>query len=276
MKLLLPSLVLCAGGTVVALTETPDVILDGTGFDAVAIPSRIVQLGAATDGLLAEVAVDRGDIVQAGQIVAHLDVTVEEADASLARARSRSRASREMVKARLSDAKRRLAHREMLLGDGYVTPDEVDSTRTEVQLEELALAKEDEAVTIADLERQRAETILAQGTIQSPVDGVVIERHLSPGELLSRSGQAEVLTIAELDPLVIEVHVPVEYYRKISVGDTGTVTLDVPGNPEHQAPVTVKDRQVDTASRTFRVRMELPNPDFLLPSGLRCRVVFAN
>jgi len=272
MKLLLPSLVLCAGGTVAALTDGPAPHPSSDRFDAVILPVRVVQLGAATDGLLAEVDVDRGDVVEAGQVVARLDVTVEEANASLARARSRRHASREMIETRLADAQRRLVHQESLLSDGYLTPEEVATLRTEVEPEKRAPAEHDEDLAIADLERKRAEALLAQGTITSPIDGVVIERHLSPGEILSRSGQPVVLTIAQLDPLLVEVHLPVELYAEVEVGDVGTILPDVPNAAPRPAKIIVKDRLIDTASHTFRVRLELPNPGSELPSGVRCRV----
>jgi hypothetical protein len=38
--------------------------------------------------------------------------------------------------------------------------------------------------------------------------------------------------------------------------------------------VTVVDRVVDAASSTFGVRLELANPDYRLPAGLKCRVRF--
>ena len=274
MKLLLPSLVLCAGGAVVALGEAPRSTLDEIPFDAVAHPNRIVNLGAATDGLIAEVAVDRGDLVQVGQVVATLDVAVGRAQTDLSRAHAARQAPRELAATRLEDARRRLAYQEELLGDGYSTPDQVESARTEVRIEELALANEAELTAIAKLELARAEALLAQGTITSPVCGVVIERYLSPGEILSRSGQAEVVSIAELDPLLVEVHVPIELFERILVGDSAEVAFDAPGAPRRGAEVTVKDRVVDTASRTFRVRLSLPNPDYALPAGLRCRVTF--
>jgi hypothetical protein len=38
--------------------------------------------------------------------------------------------------------------------------------------------------------------------------------------------------------------------------------------------VTLMDRVIDPASGTFGVRLELPNPDYAIPSGLHCRVRF--
>ena len=41
---------------------------------------------------------------------------------------------------------------------------------------------------------------------------------------------------------------------------------------EHVAAVKTVDRVIDAASNTFRVRLELPNPNGALPAGLRCKV----
>jgi hypothetical protein len=42
----------------------------------------------------------------------------------------------------------------------------------------------------------------------------------------------------------------------------------------HNAEVAVVDHVFDAASRTFRVRLILPNEDYALPAGLRCSVRF--
>ncbi len=53
-----------------------------------------------------------------------------------------------------------------------------------------------------------------------------------------------------------------------------TVLPEEPVGGEHRAEVTVVDRVVDAASGTFGVRLELPNPDYAIPAGLKCRVEF--
>jgi multidrug efflux pump subunit AcrA (membrane-fusion protein) len=50
------------------------------------------------------------------------------------------------------------------------------------------------------------------------------------------------------------------------------VLPEFPGATPRQAKVTLVDRVIDGASNTFRLRMELPNPDLSLPAGLRCKV----
>jgi len=57
-------------------------------------------------------------------------------------------------------------------------------------------------------------------------------------------------------------------------GMVADVTPQAPVNGQYQARVTVVDRVFDSASGTFGVRLELPNPDFELPAGLRCEIRF--
>jgi RND family efflux transporter MFP subunit len=275
MKIALSILALLSGGVAMsyggAVSASDDFVYDG-----VAQPSRVIHLGAATDGLVSKVFVDRGDPVHAGQVVAQLDAAVPRANAELARARANGTATKDVIEAKIADLQRRLKQYEALLADGFRTSEEVDTLRTELSIEELNLVIEAERTALNVLEVARAEAIVAQGTLESPISGVVLERFLSPGEFFSKSGQSEVLTLAQLDPLFVELHVPVDLFDEVVVGTSATVQLDAPGNPRQTAEVIVKDRTVDTASRTFRVRLSISNPDNRLPSGLRCRVRFSD
>lgn len=274
MKLLLPTIAVCIGGTVAAWTrETPALAVD-SGYDGVVQPHRVVQLGAATDGLLERVLFERGARIEAGDVVATLDVRVVRAQADLARTRAERDSALAMVAARLKDARRRLALQEELLAKKIATPESVGTIRTEVELEALALRQQQEEQKIAQVELRRAQATLDLATITSPLAGVVIARHLSPGEYYSRTGERGVLTIAELDPLVVEVNLPVERFDDIQVGDKARVELDAPGRPMREAEVRTKDHVVDTASRTFQVQLTLNNPDYEFPAGLRCHVDF--
>lgn len=67
---------------------------------------------------------------------------------------------------------------------------------------------------------------------------------------------------------------PAARYGTIRAGDVATVRPDLPGAVSLDAKVSVVDRVVDAASNTFRVRLNLPNPDHRLPAGLRCRISF--
>ena len=124
---------------------------------------------------------------------------------------------------------------------------------------------------LADLELQRTTAEVALRTIKSPVNGVVVERFMHPGEFPK---QEKILKIAQIDPLRVEVYAPVARLGKITVGMTAHVKPEPPLTGEYAAKVTVVDRVVDAASGTFGVRLELPNPELKLPAGLKCSVRF--
>jgi len=124
---------------------------------------------------------------------------------------------------------------------------------------------------LADLELQRTTAEVALRTIKSPVNGVVVERFMHPGEFPK---QEKILKLAQIDPLRVEVYAPVAMLGKIAVGMTAHVKPESPLTGEYAAKVMVVDRVVDAASGTFGIRLELPNHDLKLPAGLKCSVRF--
>jgi multidrug efflux pump subunit AcrA (membrane-fusion protein) len=113
--------------------------------------------------------------------------------------------------------------------------------------------------------------LLERRTIRSPIDGVVVERILSEGEY---ADPPEILKLAQIDPLRVEVYAPLELIGRISIGMRAQVLPEAPVGGVHESTVIVVDRVVDAASATFGVRLELQNPDYALAAGLNCRVRF--
>jgi len=82
------------------------------------------------------------------------------------------------------------------------------------------------------------------------------------------------MTIAQIDPLNVEVFVPVALYATIKVGTEATVIGEAPVGGRYIAKVEVIDPLMDARSGTFGIRLLLPNPDNKIPAGLRCKVEF--
>ena len=82
------------------------------------------------------------------------------------------------------------------------------------------------------------------------------------------------MTIAEVNPLYVEVFMPVSEYKAVQPGMPASVSPELPIGGNFDAEVAVVDNVFDAASRTFRVRLVLPNADHALPAGLRCTVRF--
>jgi RND family efflux transporter MFP subunit len=242
------------------------------GFDCLIEPHSIIDVSTREEGILEALLVDRGDLIQRGQALAELDSVIERASVELARARADMAAviaEREVS----SEFAKRQALRSKELYDKNALPfHEVDKSDTEVQLTALRLQQARHEQQVGQLELARAEQLLSLRTIRSPIKGVVVERLLYPGESVK---DQSILRIARIDPLNVEIIVPVSLFGKIAPGMKAQVTPVVPGGRVHQATVTVVDRVVDAASGTFGVRLELPNPDYKLPGGLKCDIRFA-
>ncbi len=127
-------------------------------------------------------------------------------------------------------------------------------------------------LSLSQLDLERAEAELEIRKIRAPIDGVVSERSLDPGEYLRDDGK--VVTIVQLDPLRVEVFLHQDYYDKVSVGDMVSVRPQLFGDAEHIAIIEVIDPVIDAASATFQVRLSLPNPDRRITSGVRCVATF--
>ncbi|WP_372619161.1 efflux RND transporter periplasmic adaptor subunit [Falsiroseomonas sp.] len=241
-------------------------------FDCLMDAAQRVKLGASVTGLIRAVHVARGDIVRRGQVVAQLASEVEEANAALARVRARNDAPVASAELRAEHAQRRAGRLERLRASQAVSERDYDEAATEARVAALALRDARMNLEAAQAELLRAEEQVGQRQIVSPLDGIVVERHLAAGEYMHE--QAQLLTLAQIDPIHVEVYLPVAYFGQIAPGDGATVMPEAPVGGAHLARVSVVDRVMDAASGTFGVRLQLPNPDLALPAGLRCRIRF--
>ncbi|MEO0424390.1 MAG: efflux RND transporter periplasmic adaptor subunit [Pseudomonadota bacterium] len=220
--------------------------VEAAEFDCLLQPSRTVELGTSVNGVIAKYFVDRGDRVRSGDPVAQLEASSQQAAVELARARAEF-------------GKRKVARNQDLYRDDLLSIHDKDEVETES--------------LIAELELNQASVELSLRTIRSPVDGVVMERQLDAGELV-RDGV--IATLARVDPLHVEVVVPVAYIGQVEVGEKALVRPEAPLGGEYEATVTVVDSVVDAASGTYGVRLRLANKGAKVPAGIRCRVAFAD
>jgi RND family efflux transporter MFP subunit len=241
-------------------------------FDCVIEPEQVVKLSSPVVGVISHLDVDRGDILSKGQVVGRLEAGVEAAALALARARSTNEFSIRSAEARLRFLRGEHERLIKLQDKNVVSRAALQKAEEEAnvaahQLEEKKLEKE-----IAALQVRHAEEVLAQRTLRSPIDGIVVERLLVPGEY--QNEQSPVLTLAQIDPLRVEVVAPVTYYGRVHTSTIAEVRPEEPIGGSYPATVVVVDRVLDAASGTFGVRLALPNPGLRLPAGIRCKVVF--
>ncbi|MCP9460449.1 MAG: efflux RND transporter periplasmic adaptor subunit [Nitrospira sp.] len=236
-------------------------------------PNTTVTVSTPVEGIVESVTVERGDLVEAGQVLAKLESSVQEAEVAVHRYRSEMQAELKSTQTRYEFSLRKLARAEELSKKETISRHELDEAQTEKLLAELARLEVQEKKRLAELEYKRAQAALGLRTIRSPLAGAVAERLVSPGDYRNNL-DPKILKIAQIHPLRVEVFVPVSMFGSISVGTRAEVIPEAPLDAPRIAEVKVVDRVVDAASGTFAVRLELPNPNYQLPAGLKCKIRF--
>jgi len=242
-------------------------------FDGLIEPKLSANMGSNTPGILESVNADRGDMVKEGQVVATLQAGVEKATMELAKARAEMDANIKAKKAEMEFAERSKQRKKELYEKKTLSFQEWDEAETRRRLSELALNEALETKRLAELEYKRSVEVVKRMSIRSPVNGVVVERYLHQGEYIE---DKPVMKLAQIDPLHVEVIMPVSKLGSVKVGMEAQVKPEAAVGGVYKAKVTIVDKVVDAASGTFGVRLELPNPDYKLPPGLKCKVLFVN
>lgn len=242
----------------------------GPGFDCVAEPAQTVKLGSATTGLMTSLSVRRGDRVTAGAEIARLESSVEEASVALAAADADAGEAISAQQTRLAVAVAALDRARQLMQSGNVTQSRVDELEASVEIARLDLDAERRKTRIATLELARQQAILDQLTIRSPIDGIVADIGARVGEFIRQD--STVATIVQTDPLYVDAYLPTDLWSATQVGATARIGLERPAQVTLEGRIVVVDSVFDTASDTFGIRVELPNPDNGIPGGQRCRL----
>jgi RND family efflux transporter MFP subunit len=242
-------------------------------LDCVIEPNATIKIGSAAEGILREVMVGRGAHVKRGDLLATLDQELERHNVELAKLRAEMDVEVKSGLATLDFRSRETKRIADLRVSSAIPEKEFDKAKVEERLARLSFKAARAEQKIAQVEYRRAQEQLHRRSILSPRDGVVVDVDMAPGEYVHE--QAPLMTIAAIDPLHVEVYAPVVYFGRISKGMRAEVRPEAPIGGRHEAVVMVVDQVFDPASRTFGVRLELPNPDYSLPAGLRCKVEFS-
>ncbi|MEQ6248037.1 efflux RND transporter periplasmic adaptor subunit [Sulfitobacter sp. HNIBRBA3233] len=241
-------------------------------FDCVIDPSQTVEVAGSSGGVVSRVFVQPGDEVSKGQLLATLDSTIQLATADMLRLRASDTSEIEAQSTQLAFLEGRLERAQELSDRGVVTREGLEEIQSAVDASRAMLARAELSRRVAMEELKRAEALLSLLEIHSPIDGIVLERHLEDGEYLPQEGR--LATIVQLDPLDVVAFLPVREFGTIEEGDTAQVRPAPPVDGEHTAEITRIDKVFDVASGTFGLHLRLDNPDLEIPAGLRCKVDF--
>lgn len=208
-------------------------------------------------GRVRAVAVAEGDMVRRGQVLVSLE------DGDLRARLDQARAGLRDAEALLAQASREAERRRQLHRDEALPQEGLDQAQT--QETRAQAARQGAAAAVA-----QAEVELAYTQIRSPLDGVVVHKYVQPGDL-SAPG-APLLTVESRDPLEVVAAVGEGLFASLATGQE--VEVEVPALSQTlRGKVGALVPALEARSRTFRVKIALPNPDLSLGSGLYARVL---
>lgn len=239
--------------------------------DCVINPFRVANVSSPVPGVLQNVLVKRGEQVEQGAQLARMEDAVERATVALAKKRARIDSEVQLADVNLLFDERRQVRIGKLHERKAVSVEIRDEADREAELSKWELQQAQDLRAIRKLELQRARAQLKQKTIQSPLNGFVAKVFRESGEYIE---DQPIVRIVQLNPLLVEAVVPMEMFGKIEAGMTAQVYPELQADQPREAIVLDVDPMGDAASRTFGVRLQLDNPDYKIPAGLKCELKF--
>lgn len=236
-------------------------------------PVNQVEVGTETSGTVAAVLVDFNDRVKAGQVLARLDT--EQLQARLRQSEAALELARAQVAeadATLTETSAKLRRSQTLLRQGVSSKDDIDTAQAARARATAALAIARARVSQAEAQLDADRTSLAKAEIHSPIDGVVLQRQVEPGQTVAASLQTPVLFVLAENLAQAELHVAVDEADVGQVREGQTASFTVDAYPQRRFPATIS--QVRLAPQTvegvvtYETVLAVDNADLALRPGM--------
>jgi HlyD family secretion protein len=232
-------------------------------------PRSRVAVIPKMSGTLQRVAVDIGDRVSPGQLVAvqdrrELDAQTDAAEAAVAVAR----AGLEQAEAALANAKLEFDRSTNLFQKGALARQRLDASETALRSATAARSLSAATLQQAEASLRRAKEVRRDATLTAPTAGVVVERNFDQGALVGPGDSKGVVVVADVSEMKLEAGVSELEAGRLQVGMPAVVSVQaLPGHSWHGRVVAVAP-EVDARNRHFRVEVRVQNPNGELLSGM--------
>ncbi len=222
------------------------------------VAMRESRIGAEVRGRIERIFVSDGDRVEAGDRLFQIDPKTYEV------VLRQSEAGVDLARAERLQAESDLRRAQALRSKDIVSQDEIARLETGVAL---TRARERQAVETLALARRNLEQTL----VRAPFGGSIAERLVDEGTTALVQPQTIVVVLQETAELEAQAAIPESRLTAIRVGDA--VLLHVEGlTAPIQTEVSSVGDTIDPATRTYRVKMRVPNPEHQLKAGVFARV----
>jgi membrane fusion protein (multidrug efflux system) len=208
-----------------------------------------VTLHAKVAGYLKSIAVDKGDTVQVGQLLAELEMP----EVLAARVRHEAELRVATTEAeRVGNARAK--------APDLITPQASDAAEARLAVAKATLAEDD--------------TLLRYARMTAPFAGIVTMRYVDPGAFVpaatagTNPAAAAVVTLMDCSTVRAQVPVPEVEASRVRVGQPVSVSVDSLPGRVFSGKVSRQSYALDEATRSLLVEADLPNADLALHPGM--------
>ena len=252
-------------------------ILNATGY---VIAQRQAAVSSKATGRLKELKVVEGDEVRQGDVLAVLENSDLEAQASEAEANlSQLKSNLSVAEARLKDAQRELNRAHSLRKQQLNAPIDLEKAQTELISAQSNLEAQIFGVAAGQARLEQAKIAYGYTFILAPFDGTVLTKNADVGEIVapfgnSANARAAVVTIADMSSLQVEADVAESQYNNIFVGQACDVVLESIPDKTYRATVAKIIPTVDRAKATVLTKIRFESLDSRVIPEMSARVAF--
>lgn len=239
---------------------------------ASAEPVTRSTLAAEEGGLVAERHFDEGQRVSKGALLARTKTDLLEMQLSAAGAvRDSAEAMLERAQADADHATRELARIRKLQSQGVGSEKEIDDAISSDRVGKAMVAVRTAELAEKEAEVSRLKLLISKSQVYSPFEGMIQRRYVEVGQWIQQGDP--VADLVQLDPLFVRMNVPENVIAFIQPGDEAVVTFDALRGREFRGKVDQVLPEADPVSRTFAVKILLPNPKYEIRPGFFARAV---
>lgn len=237
-------------------------------FECFTEPYDQVDVAASDVGVLRQVTVVEGDVVEAGQVLATLNDAVLEKSLQVARAAKDASGALRVAMAELQNAEESLAAFRTLRRKDHASERELQRALTTVAIADAKVQIVRDELSVRRAEYERTLTQLENRRVIAPLSGVVTEVYKAAGEFVSPADPV-IAKVVDLKRLKAIFSLPREFAGGMHSGQI--VSLVVGENLACSGLIEFVSPTADPQSGTVRIKIRIENPEGRLPSGVLCR-----
>lgn len=238
-------------------------------LDGITKPVSDVELSFVQPGKIKSIVIAEGDAVEEGDILVTLEDDIEQIQKKILTGRCENQVPMDLAEVELTQKKKNLENLKRAQMKGATSAWEVDHAALAVDTAFLnvKVRQFEHSQDVLKLESLNGQ--IKRLTLKSPIVGIVEEILVERGETIQ--AMSPVVRLVQIDPLVINLPVPVNQAVELQIGEIGTVTFldatELTGEITHIASIA------DAAATTLAVTLQVDNKD-RRPAGERVRIIF--